>query len=63
MNPVQACAYKIGMLIILQLRAKAQTALGEKFSLKEFHNTVLQPGNFHLPILEEVIDDHVAAKR
>ncbi len=63
MNPGQACAYKIGMLKILELRAKAEKALGGKFSLKEFHNVVLQTGNVPLAVLEQVIDDHIAAKR
>ncbi len=63
MNPGQACAYKIGMLKILDLRAKAEKALGGKFSLKEFHNIVLQTGNVPLAVLEQVIDDFIAAKR
>ena len=63
MNPGQACAYKIGMLKILELRAKAQKALGGKFSLKEFHNTVLQTGNVPLAVLEQVIGDYIAAVR
>jgi uncharacterized protein (DUF885 family) len=63
MNPGQACAYKIGMLKILELRAKAQKALGGKFSLKEFHNVVLQTGNVPLAVLEQVIGDHIAAVR
>ena len=59
----QACAYKIGMLRILELRAKAQQALGAKFSLKEFHNLVLQTGNVPLAVLEQVIDDFIAVAR
>jgi uncharacterized protein (DUF885 family) len=51
------------MLKILDLRAKAQNALGGKFSQKEFHNVDLQNGNVPLPELEQVIDDHIAAKR
>ncbi|MEJ1973647.1 MAG: DUF885 domain-containing protein [Lacunisphaera sp.] len=43
--PGQACSYKMGMLKILELRAKAQQALGPKFSLKEFHNVVLRAGH------------------
>jgi uncharacterized protein (DUF885 family) len=61
--PGQACAYKIGMLKILELRAKAKTALGEKFSLKEFHNIVLRAGNMPLSVLEQVIDDWIAAQK
>ena len=61
--PGQACSYKIGMLKILELRAKARTALGDKFSLKEFHNVVLRAGNVPLAVLEQVIDDYIAATR
>ena len=59
--PGQACAYKVGMLKILELRAKAKRALNDKFSLKEFHNTVLRAGNVPLAVLEQVIDDYIAA--
>ena len=58
--PGQACSYKIGMLKILELRAKAQQALGEKFSIKEFHNAILRAGSVPLAVLEQVIDDWVA---
>jgi uncharacterized protein (DUF885 family) len=61
--PGQACSYKIGMLKILELRGKAQQALGPKFSLKEFHNIVLRAGNVPLAVLEQVIDDYVASVR
>jgi uncharacterized protein (DUF885 family) len=63
MNPGQACAYKIGMLKILEVRARAQKALGDKFSLKEFHNVVLQTGNVPLSVLDQVIDNYVATAR
>lgn len=62
-NPGQACAYKIGMLKILELRAKAQQALGAKFSIKEFHNLVLQTGNVPLAVLAQVVDGWVSAKK
>jgi uncharacterized protein (DUF885 family) len=61
--PGQACSYKIGMLKILELRTKAQQALGPKFSLKEFHNVVLRAGNVPLAVLEQVIDDYIAAAK
>jgi uncharacterized protein (DUF885 family) len=60
--PGQACSYKIGQLKILALRAKAQQALGAKFSIKEFHNLVLQTGNVPLAVLEQVVDGWVAGK-
>jgi len=58
--PGQACSYKIGMIKILDLREKAKNALGDKFSLKEFHNVVLKNGAVPLAILEEIIDDYIA---
>lgn len=57
--PGQACAYKTGMMKILELREKAQNQLGEKFSLKEFHNVVLKNGAVPLSILEELIDEYI----
>ncbi len=61
--PGQACSYKVGELKILALREKTKQALGEKFSLKEFHNVVLRTGGVPLAVLEQVIDDHIAAGR
>jgi len=61
--PGQACSYKIGMLKILELRAKAQAALGAKFSLKEFHNVVLRTGSVPLSVLEQTVDSYIRAAR
>jgi uncharacterized protein (DUF885 family) len=61
--PGQACSYKVGMLKILDLRAKAQQALGAKFSIKQFHNVVLQTGNVPLAVLEQVIDGWIAGQK
>ncbi len=61
--PGQACAYKIGQLKILELRAKAKAALGDKFSIKEFHNIVLRTGSVPLDVLALAIDDYISAAR
>ena len=61
--PGQACAYKIGMIRILDLRAKAEKALGDKFSIKGFHNTVLQTGDVPLSVLEKVVDEWIATQK
>ncbi|HVU15891.1 MAG TPA: DUF885 domain-containing protein [Candidatus Didemnitutus sp.] len=61
--PGQACSYKMGMLKILEVRAKAKKELGDKFSLKEFHNVVLRAGNVPLPVLEQVVDDYISVIR
>jgi uncharacterized protein (DUF885 family) len=62
-NPGQACAYKVGMLKIQELRAKAQQELGDKFDQREFHDTVLKNGSLPLEILEEQINDYIAKKK
>lgn len=60
--PGQACAYKVGQLAILKMRAKAEAALGEGFVLKEFHELILGNGAMPLGILEKTVDDWIAKK-
>ncbi|MEX0900811.1 MAG: DUF885 domain-containing protein [Gammaproteobacteria bacterium] len=60
--PGQALSYKVGMLKFLELRARAQTALGDRFDIREFHNTVLTNGALPLNLLERVVDDWIATK-
>ena len=54
--PGQATSYKIGMLKILELRAKAEAELGDAFDIKGFHDTVLGGGAVPLAILEKNVD-------
>lgn len=54
--PGQALGYKIGALMIQRLRKKAETALGKRFDIRAFHDTVLGSGALPLPILEAKID-------
>ncbi len=61
--PSQALAYKIGALTIQRLRAKAKTALGSKFDVREFHNQVLNTGALPLAVLEKKIDDWIASQK
>ena len=61
--PGQACAYKVGELKILELRRKAQQALGPGFSLKDFHSVVLENGVMPLTLLEQVVDEWIARAR
>jgi uncharacterized protein (DUF885 family) len=58
-NPGQACAYKVGMLKIQELRKRAQTELGPKFDQREFHDVVLKNGALPLEILEEQVTAYI----
>jgi uncharacterized protein (DUF885 family) len=62
-NPGQALAYKVGMLKILELRAKAQRELGEDFDIREFHNVVLGSGSVPIFILERLVDQWIAGEK
>lgn len=58
--PGQALSYELGYLKIMELRAKAEKALGPKFDLRAFHDTVLAIGSVPLPVLEQRIDRFIA---
>ena len=61
--PGQACSYMIGELKIVELREKAKKTLGEKFSLREFHNVVLRTGTVPLELLGRQVDAYISAAR
>jgi uncharacterized protein (DUF885 family) len=54
--PGQALAYKLGCVKMFELRKKAETALGDKFDIKRFHDAILGCGSLPLPVLECHID-------
>ena len=58
--PGQALSYKLGEMKIVELRAKAEKALGSKFDLRAFHDAVLAEGSVPLPVLEQRIDAFIA---
>jgi uncharacterized protein (DUF885 family) len=61
--PGQALGYKIGQLTILRLRAQAQQALGSKFDPRAFHDEVLDSGALPMDVLEQRINDWIAARK
>ena len=58
--PGQALAYRLGQREIHRLREKAREALGHRFDIKGFHDTVLTSGPVTMSILEWLIDEWVA---
>jgi len=60
--PGQALAYKIGQLKILELRDRAQKALGAKFDIRAFHDQVIDAGALPLDVLEQRITAWIAAQ-
>ena len=61
--PGQATSYKIGQLKIVELRAKAEKALGSKFDIRAFHQAVLEDGALPLDVLEEQVDAYIAGAK
>tara|TARA_B100000902_G_C27312901_1_gene919469 strand:+ start:1923 stop:3629 length:1707 start_codon:yes stop_codon:yes gene_type:complete len=57
--PGQALSYKIGEIKIRELREKAETALGKKFDIREFHEIILNEGTITLSIMEKRINSYI----
>ena len=51
----------LGKLTFLRLRDKARTALGKRFDIRAFHDALLLSGNMPLSVMEQRIDDFIAA--
>ena len=51
------------MMTILELRQRAEEALGEDFDIREFHDAVLKNGAMPMQVLEEVINTYIKSKQ
>jgi uncharacterized protein (DUF885 family) len=58
--PGQALSYYLGERAILAARARAEAALGERFNVRAFHDTLLELGSVPLPILTSRIERFIA---
>ena len=57
--PGQACGYKVGHSEINRQRQKATSALGAKFDVKAFNDTVVLGGNVPLDVLGKNVDAYL----
>ena len=57
--PGQACGYKMGHSEINRQRQKATTALGPRFDVKAFNDTVVLGGNVPLDVLAKNVDEYI----
>jgi uncharacterized protein (DUF885 family) len=57
--PGQACGYKVGHSEINRQREKATKALGSRFDVKAFDDTVVRGGNVPLDVLAKNLDEYI----
>jgi uncharacterized protein (DUF885 family) len=57
--PAQALGYKLGMLKIVELREEARRALGDRFDIRAFNDTVLHVASTPLPYIEATVRDWI----
>jgi uncharacterized protein (DUF885 family) len=58
-NPGQALGYKIGMMKILELRARAHKQLGDAYDIRDFHDVVIGQGAMPMPVLEAQVEAYI----
>ncbi|MEK7252528.1 MAG: DUF885 domain-containing protein [Actinomycetota bacterium] len=56
----QALAYKMGQRELFRLRSEAQKAMGPRFDIKGFHDTVLESGPVPLGLLGDLVREWAA---
>jgi uncharacterized protein (DUF885 family) len=62
-DPAQALAYMMGRLEIQRIRAQAERALGDRFDIRSFHDTVLGNGPLPLGVLAQVVQTWIDEQR
>jgi uncharacterized protein (DUF885 family) len=49
----------LGELKLIELRDRARTRLGDRFSFKDYHNAVLALGTLPLPLLARAVNAYI----
>ncbi len=61
--PGQALGYKMGSIALLDLRRKAEEALGERFDVRRFHAALLESGSMPVTLLEKHMDWYIEQEK
>ncbi|NUQ10793.1 MAG: DUF885 domain-containing protein [Gemmatimonadaceae bacterium] len=61
--PGQACGYKVGHTEINRQRQRAQQALGARYDLKAFNDTVVLGGNVPLDVLGQNVEAYIRSAK
>jgi uncharacterized protein (DUF885 family) len=61
--PGQASSYKVGHNKWVELRARAQAALGSRFDIKAFHDAGMNASGVPLTVLDKIMTDWIATQR
>lgn len=59
----QACGYKVGHSEIVRQRGLAQAALGSKYDLRDFDDTVVKGGNVPLDVLAKNVSEYISTTK
>jgi uncharacterized protein (DUF885 family) len=62
-NPGQALGYQMGKWKFLELRARAEAALGDRFDIRRFHEALLVNGAHPMTVVESHIDRWIEEER
>lgn len=62
-NPAQALGYLMGYRKFIELRTRAENALGPRFDAKDFHAVCIDNGSITLAVLEKLVDDWIAGAK
>jgi uncharacterized protein (DUF885 family) len=61
--PGQALAYKIGEIRLRAIRTRAETELGDRFNVRDFHDALLVDGPLPLDLLDQRMDAWIATQK
>ncbi len=60
--PGQACGYEVGHQEIVRLRTRAREALGSRYDMRDFNDTVVLGGNVPLDVLGLNVDAYIQSR-